>query len=164
MEEQQILAAWHQVFLTPFDTSPEFVGDGVGTLIAEASEPEHLIVRTGCATGPVRVSLVARTTSPQAGLESVGEELGPWEAREEVSLPINRPLFWSSPDPGPDLPRDPAFIPQAPGPHRVRVSARGRNRAFDAAILEPVEDYLVQVWPELAMRGPEVLSSDQAPF
>ncbi|WP_323098125.1 hypothetical protein [Intrasporangium sp. YIM S08009] len=164
MQTLQILAAWHQIYLTPFDASPQFVGDGLGTLVAAASEPAHLIVRTGCATGPVRVNLMALLGPPEGALEPARDEPEPWEALEEISVPITVPLFWSSPDPGLDLPRDPAFIPKLPGPHRVRVSARGRNRAFDLAIDEPVEDYLVQLWPERTMREPEVLRSDRAPY
>lgn len=176
MDTHRILVAWHQLYLVPFDTSPQFVGDGAGTLVAVATEPGHLIVRTGCATGPVRVSLTAHPAPPESAPErapggaaggSSGDAAGgdgSWEAVEEVSLPITTPLFWSSPDPGFDLPRDPAFTPDTPGPHRVRVSARGRNRAFDEAITEPVEDYLIQVWPEPDLRSPEVLRSDQAPF
>lgn len=79
MQTHQILAAWHQIYLTPFDASPLFVGDGLGTLIAAASEPEHLIVRTGCATGPVRVGLTALLGPPVGALELARDRPEPWE-------------------------------------------------------------------------------------
>lgn len=160
----QILVAWHQLYLVPFNTSPQFVGEGVGTLVAAAADTRHLIVRTGCATGPVRVSLTAHPASPVDAFARTPGEAGPWEAVEEVSLPVLEPLFWSSPDPGFDLPREAAFTPVRPGSHRVRVSARGRNTAYDLAVLDPMEDYHVDVWPEPHLRDPAVLLADSAPF
>lgn len=44
------------------------------------------------------------------------------------------------------------------------MNARGRNIAYDGAIVDPVEDYLVQVWPEADLRSAEVFSSDQRAF
>ncbi len=164
MDTHRIVVAWHQLYLTPFDTSPQFVGDGIGTLVAVAADDRHLIVRTGCANGPVRVSLAAHSASPGEVLPAAPGVAGPWEAVEEVSLPVLEPLFWSSPDPGPDLPRDAAFTPSTPGPHRIRVSARGRNMAFDLAVVKPVEDYHLDVWPEPYLREPAVMLSDSAPF
>ncbi|HON74362.1 MAG: hypothetical protein WAW82_13805 [Candidatus Lutibacillus vidarii] len=168
MNTHRILVAWHQLYLVPFDVSPQFVGDGVGTLIAAAAEPGHLIVRTGCATGPVRVTLTSLPTPPVAVSDAPAggavDAEDPWEAIEEVSLPVCEPLFWSSPDPGFDLPAEAAFTPQSPGPHRFRVSARGRLTAYDEAIVDPVEEYLVQVWPEPALRAAVAERSDGAPI
>lgn len=44
----------------------------------------------------------------------------------------------------PDLP---LLTPQGPGTYRVRVHARGRDIAPDGVAYEPVEDYLLIVWP-----------------
>ena len=92
MNTHRILVAWHQLYLVPFDVSPQFVGDGVGTLIAAAAEPGHLIVRTGCATGPVRVTLTSLPTPPVAVSDAPAggavDAEDPWEAIEEVSLPV----------------------------------------------------------------------------
>ncbi|QNP71552.1 hypothetical protein IAG44_20390 [Streptomyces roseirectus] len=41
----------------------------------------------------------------------------------------------------------PVLTPYGPGPYRVRVHARGRDRAGDAHTAEPLEDYLLQIWP-----------------
>jgi hypothetical protein len=157
----RIRVAWHQLYLAPFDTSPQFVGAGAGTLVAVAEVPGHLIVRTGCATGPVRATLTVHSASPEVALDGGPGGTGPWEAVEEVSMPVTEPLFWFSPDPGLDLPTEAAFAPATPGPHRFRISARGRNLAYDLAILEPVEDYLIQVWPEPDLRAPSVILSDR---
>jgi hypothetical protein len=47
-------------------------------------------------------------------------------------------------DDPPDLP---LLTPFGPGHYRVRVHARGRDRADDAHVSEPLEDYLLQIWP-----------------
>jgi hypothetical protein len=112
----RILVAWHQLYLAPFDTSPQFVGAGAGTLVAVAEVPGHLIVRTGCATGPVRATLTVHSASPEVALDGGPGGTGPWEAVEEVSMPVTEPLFWFSPDPGLDLPTEAAFAPATPGP------------------------------------------------
>ncbi|MFJ8602268.1 hypothetical protein ACWEQC_21640 [Streptomyces shenzhenensis] len=46
-----------------------------------------------------------------------------------------------------DPPELPTLTPFGPGPYRVRVHARGRDRATDSHVSEPVEDYLLQIWP-----------------
>ncbi|MFC9078739.1 hypothetical protein ACFTY7_17360 [Streptomyces sp. NPDC057062] len=46
-----------------------------------------------------------------------------------------------------DTPRLPLLTPQGPGTYRVRVHARGRDTAPDGDAHEPVEDYLLIVWP-----------------
>ncbi|MEU6606543.1 hypothetical protein ABZ922_16020 [Streptomyces shenzhenensis] len=46
-----------------------------------------------------------------------------------------------------DPPELPTLTPFGPGAYRVRVHARGRERAYDAHVSEPVEDYLLQIWP-----------------
>ncbi|MEU2726066.1 hypothetical protein [Streptomyces smyrnaeus] len=47
-------------------------------------------------------------------------------------------------DDPPDLP---VLAPAGPGSYRVRVHARGRDIAPDGVAEEPVEDYLLIVWP-----------------
>ncbi|MEU1302568.1 hypothetical protein [Streptomyces shenzhenensis] len=46
-----------------------------------------------------------------------------------------------------DPPELPTLTPFGPGPYRVRVHARGRDRSTDGHVSEPVEDYLLQIWP-----------------
>ena len=166
MQTHRIDVDFHLLLLKPFDTNPLYLCEGAGTLIGVAEDPEHLIVVTGCASGPVRASLTAHLTSLGDAAPATPSGVAAWEAVEEVSLPVSRPLFWSSADstlrPG-DLPSEPAFVPAAPGPHRVRVSARGRNLAYDLVVAEPVEDYHLDVWPEPRLRDPEVLLRDRKP-
>ncbi len=47
-------------------------------------------------------------------------------------------------DDPPDLP---VLTPAGPGSYRVRVHARGRDTAPDGVAEEPLEDYLLTVWP-----------------
>lgn len=60
-----------------------------------------------------------------------------------------------------DPPCLPMLTPFGPGPYRVRVHARGRDRAYDAHVSEPLEDYLLQIWPQ--PREPDLVhkQSDQ---
>ncbi|MFJ6122861.1 hypothetical protein [Streptomyces sp. NPDC092129] len=46
-----------------------------------------------------------------------------------------------------DPPQLPLLTPQGPGTYRLRVHARGRDTAPDGVAHEPVEDYLLIVWP-----------------
>jgi hypothetical protein len=128
-------------------------------LVAVAADAKHLIAMTGCAAGPVRVSLAAHESAPAAPSQ---DDL--WEAVEETSVQVASPLFWSSPDPGLDAPRQAAFTPIAPGPHSFRISAKGRARAYDLAITHAVEEFHVDVWPEPELREPQVLRKESAPF
>ncbi len=47
-----------------------------------------------------------------------------------------------------------------PGPHRVRVSARGRTGRVDASVETASEHYLVEAWPEPGLRARETLRDD----
>lgn len=51
-------------------------------------------------------------------------------------------------DDSPDLDDMPVLNPGGPGRYRVRVGATGRGHNYDGADEEPVEQYLIQVWPE----------------
>ncbi len=53
------------------------------------------------------------------------------------------------------LPELPVLTPFGPGAYRARVHARGRDRAHDAHITEPVEVFLLQVWP--GQREPDLI-------
>lgn len=46
-----------------------------------------------------------------------------------------------------DAPDLPLLTPQGPGTYRVRVHARGRDSTPDGVADDPVEDYLLIVWP-----------------
>lgn len=155
MNPQRIWVAYHLLYLAPQFTDPDFDGTGERTLVAVADQGRAIVVVTGCATGPVRVSL----TSHPSPLQSICGD--GWEVVEEVSLSVPEPLFWSSPDPGPDLPAEAAFTPTTPGVHRARISGRGRSNAYDLSIQEPVEDYLIEIWAEPAPRVSQVLFTDQ---
>jgi hypothetical protein len=55
---------------------------------------------------------------------------------------------------------EPVIIPSVPGPHRVRVSARGRTGHVDASVETPSEHYLVEAWSQLGLHDRETLRDD----
>lgn len=74
-------------------------------------------------------------------------DAGPWDEIVEVSLTCAQgQLRIDALEQGP--PTDlPLLSPQGAGTYRLRVHARGRDRAYDSVQNEPVEDYLVTIWP-----------------
>lgn len=100
-------------------------------------------IYTGIDTGTVRVRAVAQTAPPAQD----EPDTPPWEEIVEASLyaPYGQ-LRIDSPDQGP-VPDLPLLSPAGPGWYRIRAHARGRDTAFDAVRTEPVEDYLLYVWP-----------------
>lgn len=155
-EEHPVEASYHQVFLAPFDTSPVYDGQDAGPLVSlvrVTDEDSALIVTTGCANGPVLVT-IDLGTAPLPVDDT-------WEAQEEVSLVLRRPLhIWSPTWTGDPVTRTPVLTPTTPGPHRVRVSARGRRSHYDAVAFTVSEHYLVQAWPEPWLRPRETTRDD----
>jgi hypothetical protein len=100
---------------------------------------DALRVRTGIHTGPVTVDLQPHTHAPPVDIEEwddVVEVLYDAPARCGISVLMD--------DVPPDLP---VLNPSGPGLHRVRVHARGRDTDVDGTVFEPVENYLIQMWP-----------------
>ncbi len=75
-----------------------------------------------------------------------------------MSLVIGKPLYVSSPTWAQVF--DPVISPTRPGPHRVRVSARGRTLDYDASATRANEHYLIQAWPEPRLRPRESIRDD----
>ncbi|WP_157167315.1 hypothetical protein [Streptomyces typhae] len=100
------------------------------------------LIATGVAFGPVRVQTLTSLEPPPAA-DSQDE----WEEIIEVTVqaPTGRLRAHSLEDSR--YPRLPALSTQGSGPYRVRVHARGRAGAPSQADGDPVEDYLLQVWP-----------------
>jgi hypothetical protein len=104
-------------------------------------QPGAAVIRTGIHSGVVRLTVEARSRPPQ------DVPTGDWEAIVEVSLdaPAGRmavsALMDDVTDPFPPLTQ------AGPGSYRARVHARGRDTDIDSTAFEPVEDYLIQVWP-----------------
>lgn len=154
----------HQFFLTDGPHDPVAPMQSTNGLIDAAVGAA--IIRTGIHTGVVRLTVEPRADAPPARLNE------DWEAIVEVSLqaPAGQlrvaTLIVQLAEPFPVL------TPAGAGDYRVRVHARGRDTDIDGTAFEPVEDYLVQVWPappgpqhvyKLADRyGTELLQTQQA--
>jgi len=112
-----------------------------------------MIVKTGIHTGAVTVTAEAHSTEPSPD--------DSWEESTEVSVQVvpsdqrhgpvpvearrGEMTVASMMDSGPfDLP---VLNPGGPGPYRLRVSANHRDHNWDGTDEEPVEQYLIQMWP-----------------
>lgn len=152
-QEHLVQASYHQVFLAPLGAAPIFDGRDAGTLasLVQVGGDVALILTTGCADGPVLVTV-------ETAAEQKPAEAG-WEVQEAVSLVIGKPLYVSSPTWAKVF--DPVISPAVPGPYRVRVSARGRTANYDTSTGSLDERYLVQAWPETRLRPREVSLDDR---
>ncbi|MDT9592924.1 hypothetical protein RDV89_07580 [Nocardioides zeae] len=134
----------HLLMLLPEDDpEPEASFDA---MLVDLAGRSGLYVHTGCATGPVHVTVLLHGDRP-ADLDDT------WEAQELVSIDLRGPLFvtwlWDDGTLG-----GPHLRPERPGPHRVRVSVRGdRSLHYDHVVDEPNEEYLVELWPDTVLRA-----------
>lgn len=155
--ELEAEAGYHQFFLAPLGASPVYDSLDFGPLAGVVDGGTSLIVLTGCTDGNVHVRVSLGDSAPPAE--------DSWEAQESVSLHIRTRLYmWA---PTGDFARrtdaEPWFLePLTPGPHRVRVSARGRGENYAAYMLTSpaTEHYLIQFWPEPDMRPRESVLDD----
>lgn len=98
-------------------------------------------ILTGINTGYVRVQTRVLDARPHI-------ECDEWE--EVVEASVHAPtgdLKVESLDLGPDTEFVQSLSPSGRGWYRIRVHARGREILRDKATMEPVEDYLLIVWP-----------------
>lgn len=96
-------------------------------------------VTTGIHTGSVRVTVELHSQRPDVAAD--------WEEIAEISChsPSGEVLVTHFMDDPADLP---SLASQGPGPYRLRVHARGRDRAVDQTLVDDVvESYLIQSWP-----------------
>lgn len=94
---------------------------------------------TGVAYGPVHVSVALLDAAP-AELDT-----SQWEVIEETALAAGSEIVVSATD---GTLADVAPVPA--GTYGVRAYARGRDRHYGEEVDHPVEDYLVELWPDLA--------------
>ncbi|MFC8407495.1 hypothetical protein ACFUG9_28500 [Streptomyces griseoincarnatus] len=105
------------------------------------SRPGLAVVLTGVNSGPVRVTVeVYRRAVPPPGPDEVWDEVVDHSV-QSISGDMRVTALM---DTGPELP---VLTPIGPADYRIRVHARGRDQGHDAHVTEPVEDYLLQVWP-----------------
>jgi hypothetical protein len=104
------------------------------------AQPGIAVIFTGIHTGKVAVSVEVRDQAPE--VTTTG-----WDEVVEVAMEAitGRVVVTGA---GADAPEHLPVLTQAgPGHYRVRVHARGRDTAVDLVAVEPVEDYLIVVWP-----------------
>lgn len=105
------------------------------TLGAVTPDARALVIQVGVRDGRVEVYV---TTDPDADLT------GGFEDEAEFILDIDKELWlegWSD--------AEAVFSPERPGPHHVRVRARGRQDNDDVSVSKkkPVEFYQLAIWP-----------------
>lgn len=138
--------SYHQFWLAddePIPRPPFVVRNGL--ILAQRGTA---VILTGIHTGHVAVSVEVRDSPPQE------VDLQGWDEVAEVALEAvsGRVRVRAMMVDSPDLP---VFTQAGPGHYRVRVHARGRDTAIDLVAHEPVEDFLIVVWP--GAPSPDVL-------
>lgn len=106
---------------------------------------ETVVVYAGCRVGPVNVELEVHDTQPP-------DNAMDWEDVAEGDMHYDSPegaaLWHWSLDQALPQDSDRKLTPGGAHRYRVRICARGRALEYDGPVLgEPVEDYLVQLWP-----------------
>ncbi len=146
--------SYHQFLIIIDQESPQVSAPtGHNGLIAPLDHGAATIF-TGISQGSVGITVESFASAPPADLDN-------WEEVAEISVeaePVPQDL---SPVPFEDRraemnitsllsdqPDLPVLNPGGPGPYRVRVSANRRGHNWDGVDEEPVEEYLIQVWPE----------------
>jgi hypothetical protein len=141
----EIEADYHQFYLGPVNSSP--APDPQHKLLTYspggpcADEGRTLIVSTGCRMGPVLVTVRSLDGTPAP----LADSMAGWDIGVEDTVLIIDDIAvgsWA-----PEDPTYQAFTPTEPGPHRVRVQARGRAEHYDAVAWEATEEYDISIWP-----------------
>ncbi|WIX76034.1 hypothetical protein QRX50_31750 [Amycolatopsis carbonis] len=112
------------------------------------------VVLTGIHTGPVTVTVQLLDTAPDSVDLDGWDEVGEVSVDSEYGELIVHGIMNDPPD-------FPELAHAGPGTYRVRVHARGRDTAPDRSVMEPVEDYLLSVWPAEEAPGTVYKQSDK---
>ncbi|MFJ8613590.1 hypothetical protein ACIRH0_41420 [Streptomyces sp. NPDC093675] len=129
---------YHTFELTDSDTRTPTGFDTSNGLVF--SVPGQAMICTGISNGWVNVSVQVCWHPPAQVDANAWEEIV--EHSVETATGALRVTSVMS-----DAPELPLLTPQGSGTYRIRVHARGRDTAPDGAVFEPVEDYLLIVWP-----------------
>ncbi|WP_145830608.1 hypothetical protein [Streptomyces sp. T12] len=100
----------------------------------------QVVICTGISAGWVRVSVEVRRHPPARVDADAWEEVV--DHSVETATGALRVASVMS-----GTPNLPVLTPHGPGTYRVRVHARGRDTVPDGTVDEPVEEYLLIVWP-----------------
>ncbi|MFD3426836.1 hypothetical protein [Nocardia fluminea] len=138
---------YHQFLLDP-DCTHEVINGQFPEFPLAIFADETVRVQVGTRAGPVAVEVEVHDSSPQYN------DAG-WEDAAEGDLIYDREIgvavwaLWNGVFEQ-VIPADETQKLTPPGAHRyrVRIYARGKGIAWDGPVSgEPVEDYLVQMWP-----------------
>jgi hypothetical protein len=124
------------------ETDPSMYTGFNGLISAQGSAA---IVLTGTSFGQIRLTAESRLSAP------ADVDLAPWDDVVEVSLVFENGAARILAGTGTVVPGLPLLSAAGQGPYRVRVHARGRDRAAaatrPAGCDDPVEEHLVIAWP-----------------
>lgn len=149
MDRELVTASYHQVHLAPMGSSPVFAGEDPMALALVDESQGALIIVTGIADGPVRMTIRDQPAEPSAEETADG-----WDESAEVAIRIDEPLFISSPTWTPV--REPAIDVVEPGVYRVRVDSRGRGTDYDGSTSTPSEEFRITFWPDREVGPPHL--------
>ncbi|MFJ8996168.1 hypothetical protein ACIRQH_37920 [Streptomyces sp. NPDC102279] len=133
---------------------PVETADWSNGLVAPMSQ--GALILTGINTGYVEASVTAQESAP------VGAPAESWDEIVEVSIRTQGGnLKLESLDLGPVTDAALPLPPSASGWYRLRVHACGRELLYDKTSMEPVEKYLLTVWPGSETGSTVVRSSER---
>ncbi|MFJ6661626.1 hypothetical protein ACIQNG_35545 [Streptomyces sp. NPDC091377] len=113
------------------------------------------LVGVGIHTGTVRVSAEACPGPPPA------PGGGTWEEIVEVTVHVPHGLLRVDSLHTGVVDELPLLRVQGPGSYRMRVHTRGRENAYDKVTKVPVEDYLLQTWPDPTPRSITIIQGSE---
>ena len=130
----------HQFFLLDEDVFPEDGGRLTWPNGLATAAPGLVAIYTGIHLGPVHLVLERHGNPPEPEWESWGDVV-----EIAVDVPGGALQAGALMDDVPESLAEP--VTEHPGTYRARIHARGRDNAVDLATSDPVEHYLVQLWP-----------------
>ena len=138
-----VQVAYHQYYLrdmNTLDAVPDEVFTGGNGLVSAL--PGIAVVHAGTHTGPVRVTLQARSGPP------AHTELDSWEEVVEVSITTDTGQALLEEWAGTGHEDLGSVVAAGPGSYRLRVHARGRDQANAIVTVPeaPIEEHLLVTW------------------
>jgi hypothetical protein len=153
-----VQVAYHQYYLRDLGMVaevPDEVFTGGNGLIS--TPPGIAVVHAGTHTGPVRVTVQARTDPPPH------TDLEQWEEVVEVSITTQAGQVLVEEWGGPTRDDLGSLVSAGPGSYRLRMHARGRDQAHTDVVApgDPIEEHLLITWPAPATDETIVKQTDR---
>lgn len=113
---------------------------------------DTISVKVGIKAGPVNVTVEVHDT-PAIFDDTEWEDVAEGDLMANPDHAVNVLSFW---DDEPEAPSIRGITEPGKRRYRVRIYARGRDIRFDGYLdADPVEDYLIQMWPTTDVRAPQ---------